>query len=412
MSRQAAAGTGVIDIGALDRSLAEHGSFTVLDWLLAEGLLAYADYAAWRDGQRATLDEALTLTRPDLDRLLAEVERHAQALRLAAEPREVFCWSTPRPSPLTASRHPEVHQRLVQQWRRAAPTPQFDLFMDNAAAATERRLIEQLGSRRLDAAARELDTLARLDPANTSLGGYQDLINYGQHLQNPTPADAAGVRAELDGLEKEVQPLARALLAAGARDYLALAWKRLAQGLMALPDHDLEDRLHPGYALAQIPDWVAVRECLQAEPRVLTQPRWLHCLARACRGTGQPELGLLWWLLCIDRYPQHTASTMEQCDDPALLRLWGDFLDLEDRLQAEVPESAFPGFVLLRRPGLVHHLSAVAPLQQAATLTMARLIEARRVGGDEIALRKALGGIHPVLLAMVLSEGSRLPGTP
>lgn len=408
MSKQTPASADFIDIGAVDRSLAEHGSFAVLDWLLAEGLLAYADYAAWRDGHRATLDEALALKPADLDRLLAEVDRHGHALRLAAEPREVYAWSTTRPDPLTASKRAEVHRRLVQQWRRAAATPQFDLFMDNAAAATERRLCEQLGSRRFDAAARELDTLSRLDPANKSLGDYQDLINYGRHLQNPTPPDAAGLHAELDGLEKEVQPLARSLLAAGARDYLALAWKRLANGLTGLTAQEcIDERLHPSYALAQIPDWAAVRQCLQAEPRLLAQPRWLQRLARACRGTGQPELGLLWWLLCIDRHPQHTVSTMEQCDDPALLRLWNDFLDLDDRLQAEVPDAGFPGYVLLRRPGLVHHLSAVAPLQQAATLAMLRLIEARRVGGDEIALRKSLVAIDPVLLAMYLSVCGR-----
>jgi hypothetical protein len=407
-TRRAAPSAEFIDIGAIDRTLAEHGSFTVLDWLVAEGRLAYSDYASWREGRRATLDEALALKPAELDRLLAEVDRHGDALRLAAESREVYAWSASHADPLAASARAEVHRRLVQQWRRATVTPQFDLFMDNAAAAAERRLCEQLAARRFDDAARELDTLSRLDPANRSLGGYQDLILYGRHQQTAAPADAAGLRAELEGLEKEVQPLAKTLLAAGARDYLALAWKRLAQGLLQLPSPEkTDDRLHPSYAFAQIPDWAAVRQCLQSEPDLLAQPQWLQRLARACRATGQPELGVLWWLVCLDRHPQRAITALEHCDDPVLADLWNDFLQLEDRLQAEPPPSGFPGFVLLRRPGLIHHLGAVAPLQQAETVAILRLIEARRAGADEIALRRSLSAIAPVLLEMYLAVCGR-----
>lgn len=404
MSKRADAGAGLIDIGAIDRFLVEHGSFTVLDWLLAEGTLAYADYTAWRDGRRATLEEALPLAPPEIDRLLVEVDRLGRALHLAAEPREVFTWSMSNPEPLKASKRAEAHRRLVQQWRRASPVPQFDLFMDNAAAVAERRQCEALGGLRFDVAAQELDALSRLDPANKSLGHYQDMINYGRHLQTLAPVDALGLRAELDGLEQEVQPLARTLLAAGARDYLTLAWLRLAKALKDLPPQEgLDDRLHPSYALAQIPDWVAVRQSLEAEPHLLALPRWLQRLARACRATTKPESGLLWWLVCIDRHPHDSVSTLEQCDDPGLTRLFSEFVSLQERLQIELPESGFPGYVLLRRPGLIHSLGTVAPLERPETVLILRLIEARRDGKDEISLRKSLGEIDLALLAMYLS---------
>lgn len=408
MNKRAAIGAGSIDIGAVDRFLVEHGSFTVLDWLLAEGMLAYADYAAWRDGNRETLDEALPLPPAEVDRLLAEVDRHGHALHLAAEPRDVFVWSTSNPQPLKASKRAEVHRRLVQQWRRASHAPQFDLFMDNAASVAESRLCGTLGSRRFDEATRDLHALSRLDPANKSLGHYQDLINYGRHSQAPAPADPHGLRAELDGLEQEVQPLARTLLAANARDYLTPAWQRLAKALEELPaQEDLDDRLHTSYALAQIPDWEAVRQCLESEPRLLKRPRWLQRLARACRATGKPETGLLWWLVSIDRHPHDAASALEQCDDPVLSRLFSDFLSVQNRLRIELPESGFPGFVLLRRPGLVHYLGTVAPLERPETALMVGLIEARRDGKDEIALRKSLGEIDLGLLAMYLQVGIR-----
>ena len=408
MNKRATTTAGFIDIGAVDRFLVEHGSFTVLDWLLAEGTLAYADYAAWRDGNRETLDQALPLAPAEVDQLLAEVDRHGQALHLAAEAREVFTWAASNPQPLKASKRAEAHRRLVQQWRRANPAPQFDLFMDNAASVAESRLCGTLSGRRFDEAARDLNALSRLDPANKSLGHYQDLINYGRHLQTPAPADALGLRAELDGLEQEVQPLARTLLAANARDYLTLAWQRLAKALKALPaQEDLDERLHPSYALAQIPDWEAARQCLETEPRLLLRPRWLQRLARACRATGKPEAGLLWWLVCFDRHPHDIAAALEQCDDPVLTRLFSDFASLQIRLGIELPESAIPGFVLLRRPGLVHYLGTVAALERPETVLMVRLIEARRVGNDEIALRKALGEIDLGLLAMYLQVGVR-----
>ena len=408
MSKKATTSAGFIDIGAVDRFLVEHGSFTVLDWLLVEGTLAYADYAAWRDGNRETLDDALPLAPANVDHLLAEVDRHGHALHLAAESRDVFTWSTSNPKPLKASKRAEAHRRLVQQWRRASLAPQFDLFMDNAASVAESRLCGTLSSRRFDEATRDLNALSRLDPANKSLGHYQDLINYGRHLQTPAPADAQGLRAELDGLEQEVQPLARTLLAANARDYLTLAWRRLAKSFEALPaQEDLDDRLHVSYALAQIPDWEAVRRCLEPEPQLLRRPRWLQRLARACRATGKPEAGLLWWLVCMDRHPHDTAAALEQCDDPVLSRLFSDFLSVQNRLRIELPESGFPGFVLLRRPGLVHYLGTIAPLERPETVLMVCLIEARRDGKDEIALRKSLGEIDLGLLAMYLQVGVR-----
>jgi hypothetical protein len=408
MTKAATRSSEFIDIGALDRTLAEHGAFTVLDWLLAEGRLPYADYAAWREGRRASLDDALTLAAVDLDRLLTEVDGHAQALHLNAESRELFTWSATTPEPLKASKRAEAHRRIVQQWRRARPTPQFDLFMDNAAAATESRLCDAIGGLRLDVASRELDSLSRLDATNKSLGDYQDLINYGRHLQTPPPTDQPELQAELDGLEREVQPLARSLLGANARDYLARAWRRLATGLMELPSAgDGDDRLHASHALAQIPDWAAVRSCLEAEPRLLRQPAWLQRLARACRATGQPELGLLWWLVRIDRHPQDAATALETCDDPVLSRLWSDYQELAERLQIDPIESGFSGFVLLRRPGLIHSLGAAAPLEMPATRAMIQLIEARRNGQDEMALRKALAAISQALLSLYLSVAGR-----
>ena len=396
-----------IDIGAIDRYLAEHGSFTVLDWLLAQGTLPYAEYAAWREGRRETLDDAVPLPAADLDRLLAEADRGAKALNLAAEPQDLLAWAGSGAEPLRASKRAEAHRRLLQQWRRAAEAPQFDLFMDNAAGMAERRLCEAIGGRRYDEAARELDALSRLDPANKSLGSYQDLINYGRHAQAPVAVAAAELRAELDGLEHEVQPLARSLLAAAARDYLGFAWQRLAKGLGALPEEARDERLHPSHALAQIPDWEGVRASLAAEPRLLQSPRWMQRLARACRATGKAELGLLWWLLCLDRHAQDSAAILKQCDDPALLRLLGDYTDLEHRTQREMPEHGFPAFVLLRRPGLIQHLEALPPLQRAENRLVLQLIEARRQGADEIALRKALAEIDPALLAMYLDVRGR-----
>lgn len=90
-----------------------------------------------------------------------------------------------------------------------------------------------------------------------------------------------------------------------------------------------DDQLHPSYALAQIPDWAAVRQCLEVKPRLPALPLWLQRLGRACRATGKPE----------------------------------------------------------------QHLNFVEPLKRAETRLMLQLIDARRIGKDEIALRKALGEV-------------------
>ena len=109
--------------------------------------------------------------------------------------------------------------------------PQLDLFMDNTVVVTENQLRDALSSRQFDPARQQLTKLSKLNPEHPQLGCYQDLINYGRHCQSNSDIDQQQIAAEMAGLQQEVLPLARDVLGQSARDYIAFAWRRLADNM-------------------------------------------------------------------------------------------------------------------------------------------------------------------------------------
>lgn len=144
--------------------------------------------------------------------------------KLEATPVDYFGWDDNRTA-LLVSESGALHQAIVSRWQRPRDVMQMDLFMDNSIVIAENDLGEALAARRWDAAAKALQRLTRLNPGHRQLGAYADVLNYGQHMQANMKLNMAAVAPELDGLQREVSPLAKELLRANARDYLAFAWR-------------------------------------------------------------------------------------------------------------------------------------------------------------------------------------------
>ena len=67
---------------AIDRLLLEQGVYAPVELLLVLGRLRFADYEAWRCGDIATLEPALSDAQVGLDKLLEEAATYARALGL------------------------------------------------------------------------------------------------------------------------------------------------------------------------------------------------------------------------------------------------------------------------------------------------------------------------------------------
>jgi len=388
----------MLTIATIDQQLSQQGRFCLIDWMLSENLLHYAAYEDWRYGRATTLEQGIQLDTKALQELISAAETQCHALELCQEPQDFFRWDK-QGGLLQASNNLEQHNALTRQWLRPQDVPQLDLFMDNSAIIAENQLRDALAGRQFDLAQQQLQQLVTLNSQHPHLGAYQDLINYGEHmLANQHVHDSDALKAELQGLQLEVLPLSQEVLGLSARDYLAFAWRRLADNFEGQAFNPAQPELHRSFALLQIPDWPLVKDCLESDPALYQQAVLLERLADTFSALQCGEAALLTWCVMMDRFSEHAEQAIEARSKSPVAELWDSFWEYNDAWHND----DFPAYVLAQRPGLLHHLPKHPPLAQPASQAMIALLNCRQNKADEIVAREHLQSINPMLLKMYM----------
>lgn len=388
----------MIDIAAIEQHLSQQGRFCLVDWLLADNVLFYADYESWRYGQRDNLDDVLQLDNDALLGLIVEANKHCNSLGLVAEVQAYHRWDSDRDTVLSISEDEYKNQQLSQLWMRPQDQPQLDLFMDNSAQMAENALLDALAGRQFQPAQTQLESLSELNAECSRLGGYQDLINYGLHMVDNPIIDPDALDAERQGLIEEVSPLALDVLGRLARDYLSFAWRRLADGLMPLAFDPTRPGYHASSALLEIPDYAAVVACLKNDDNLFQQPLLLERLALGLNALHKDENALVIWCLMMEVDASYTETALDRLRAHKVNTFWQDFWELNDDWPCEL----FPAYLLARRPSLLHYLDDLPDLRSPASEAMVSLLKLRQKQEDEIPARSVLKGISPELLSVYL----------
>ena len=243
----------------VDNQLMSLGSYSPIEWLLEAGHLHYADYEAWRMGDIDVLEKNINFTSKELIKHLEKAEKFCLKLGLLREPQDYQGWhQTNSHKELTLSQSPSLTTLLNKQWVRQDNIPQMDLFMDNPSVVTENKLIDALTSRQWENSKKLVDQLYQQDPNHSQLNGYEDLVAFGFHTNDPVDSHLESIDEERSGLEQEIVPLARQLLQQKSRDYLAPAWQRIAQSLEGYPYDIAYPQSHASYAWEQMQNWQKV----------------------------------------------------------------------------------------------------------------------------------------------------------
>jgi hypothetical protein len=394
----------MVDIATVDSQISQQGQFCLLDWLLAENFIPYAAYEDWRYGRIATLDDVFTATEDDVQRLLQQALQTCRELNLQQEMQTFFSWDGQQRQPLRISADQERHNTLATRWSARKDVPQMDLFMDNSAAIAENQLLDALANRQFQAASDALARLTKLNAQHSKLGGYQDLINYGLHCVATPEIEPEAVVPEFQGLDQEVAPLAGELLGSRRRDFLAFAWRRMAENLCQQPFSAAEPELHCSYAYWQIPDWQALVGCLEKEPQLFESPVLLARLAQGFLQCQQVNAFYLLWGFLLERFGDEGERLIGQQGE-LLVGKWDQFLAFDEEWSAEV----FLGFLLINQPGLVQVLDNL-PLLQNIEITnpinraALELVRARLAEQDEKVARENLKNLSPVMLRFYLNK--------
>ena len=397
----------------VDNQLMSLGSYSPIEWLLEAGHLQYNDYEAWRMGEIDILEKHIQLPSKELIGSLEKAERFCQKLGLTGEPQEYRGWDQNNAhKDLTLSQSPSLSTLLNKQWCRQEDIPQMDLFMDNPSVVTENKLIDALASRQWDDAEKLVDQLYQQDPNHAQLHGYEDLVTFGHHTQEPIDDHVDSIDEERTGLEQEIIPLARQLLQQKSRDYLAPAWQRIAQSLEGYPYNVAYPQSHSSYAWEQMQNWQQVKQCILSDDSYRHHGELLFRLSLAHFYLRKREQSLITLIQLIDLKASHADSELDDSlenflnrhPDTSFMSTWQRFMDLEE----EQPFSLFPGWLLLNEPGLSHHIEAgnVQTLKNPSLHAAQQLLIAKNQNNNdaELEARKHLNAISPLLLTVYLRK--------
>lgn len=391
-----------LDLYGIENHFSKNGNFCLLDWLIAANHLDYAEYDKWRNGEIDVLDSCIKLNPGELEHAVNNTEEFCRRLKLTASEKPYYQWNTDGGVQLNASRNRDLNKSLTQSWQRAQDLPQLDIFLDNSDVGAENDLRNALENRMFGRAKEKLLELGRINNSHPRLGVYQDLVNYGCYMdENPLvpETNATLISEEIDGLEKEVEPLAREVLGSQARDYLAFAWRRLADGLQGVHFNSEQPRVHQSHALEKIPDWAVLKETLADEPALFQQPVMLQRLANAHRQLGEKSLYLLFWCYLFEHHPAWATDIVEARDEPELYDLWEQFFDTDE----EMDPIWFAGFILIKNRGLIHQLSHVGEFTHSSTLAVINLLKVALKKEDEAQVRQILQQVAQPLLNLYLN---------
>lgn len=395
-----------LTIAEVDTFLSANGQFSLLDWLLEKNMIAFVDFERWRYGQIPVLVDAGSLSQEDLASYCEAAQKVCSDLKLSSEVVDYFGWGENLNTQLYLSKDKSIQRQLATLWKSPESMPQLDLFFDNSAAVAENQLVDALANNHIQQAQTQLDKLTQLNSSHARLGGYLDLLNYIKHTQANRVVDQTAMQAELDGLEGEVAPLATELLGSKKRDFLAFAWRRIANSLQDQPFNAQTPKLHSSYALQQIPDWQTLRKQLLADTELKASAELMARLATAYWHSHQVEDAMLVWGLAMDRFGDQAETYLERCNQEPILQLWDDFLTFSESWE----NSAFLGFLIIRKPGLIHRYKklqqAVGDIVQAYNNTIVDLFNAKIASNDETQCRAELQKSHSTLLQYYLTHRS------
>lgn len=384
-------------LGWLDQLLLEQGQFDPLEFLLAVGWLNFSDYEAWRLATKPSLIPLLATelkgALPAFIALLEDLHLYAKAQRLVITRQPPESWGEP-PKRLKiggGAHQKRLAELLCVRFETDPERTQLDLFHDSSASLLETHLRDALCARRPTEAAAALGRLADARPDHPRLSEWRQLAETPAALQALSDAQAHWQR--LDGLER----IAKGLLGARARDYLAPLWSALAT---RLANGQAPGPLHPAAAWVRAEHWQQARLAIEATQDWHTDPELIDYHARACwftRATAEARGD--WCRLCWE-YPETFAKQVgeRRFPDAELKAAWTRFED------ADIPFSTedFPAWLLIAAPALVPE-----PIHwQATESDVAEVFqEVRRLKDDpdNIALRENLSALHAPLLRAFLA---------
>ena len=398
-------------ISEVDQLIMNTGSYQAIDLLLQLGILPYAEYEQWRMGKIHYLSDTFNGRPEAVNHLLEEADAYVQSLKMQSEPIQLQQWEA-NADPVDIGKtgyeknnlqfcpaNSVFNNKLSVQYHRETNIAQMDLFFDNRSLVVVNELKRALISRNIRTANQKLQELYNTDPEHELFIPAKNLLDALVNALEEEPI--TDTEQEMLYLLAELKPLAEKTLSGQERDYMSLFWRRLARHIDDSAYSDSMAKMHSSFCFQQIPDWQAVIKSIEQTPDGTAHPALLARLATALQKSGQRES-------FIQTICQYCWRFSEQHDkipiasDIALKNVWHDFLDLE--LDEQWGIAHFPAWLLIKEPGLSHHITATEYTPKEFKLLHQLVLAEIKENKQSISLREQLKNTHEDMLRYYLKN--------
>ena len=376
----------------VEQTLASHGAWDAVSFLLTSHRLRQTDYEAWRMGETACLEDAIAGNPQRIVEMLEAAMQHAKSMRLTSAPTTWNGWGKEAGITLRLFHDDDINARFQLRLTPEADRPQLDLFMDaphivllnSLRQAMLNRNPEQdaLFDRAMDELANE-PALARLDAIRAAMAAPS--------LENPV--------AWLDHLNAVVAPAARDEFPHRSMDLMAPLWRSAADAMLHIPfDSEQPDR-HASQAFLLAHAW---EQCLASVAQVAhwfehapLHERRIAALSAMRDHEAERDAWMMYCWFCPDAAA--TALSAADLHTCGLHRLWQDFSQLECEPGCE----DFPALIALQyqsdadQPPVFEHARPTRGWRHYQQIIALQTSEQR--GETDIDLRSALKADSPWL---------------
>ena len=379
--------------------LAEHGSCSPLELLLATNRLDYDDYRAWRRGERKTLDDTLVEGRDWAQALMKYMEGWARQLNLEAQMVTLYGIEENAGAELQASADSRLDEFLRTEFQPAANRSQLDLFLDTEESVAVNDVITALASHDVKTAESRLARLVEVNPHHWAIVDVNTLIE-ALHTGPPDPDTAQQCLAMLEG---RWQPAAHAVLHGAARDFLTPMWRQLGTALEGRPFDPRHPHCHPAWAYLNGLDWGGVQRSVCSTAHYERQPFLLGWLAEAQWRLRDHKAALTSWFTLCWHEPDHFTALIEgkRFPDATLKNAWLAALDAD--VDPPITALWFPAWMALKAPDIAQTIEASG--EESDPLRVFNMLIALAAGGNdrqEMHNRRMLQSLHPGLFNLYL----------
>jgi len=387
----------------VEQTLAAHGYWDPVRYLLTIGRISQQAYEAWHLGELASLEEGFSGSPKRIKNMLDVAMLYVEKRQLRRVPKTWSAWGEHAGKHLLLFTNQALHQHFSWSFEPEADRPQLDLFMDAPHIVCFNRIRTALAQQSPQLQAMFDDAFEDYanDPTLTRL---EALFVAEQHITHD-------IHAQFTYYQQEIFPLAQAEFAGNKQDmtdFLSPLWRNLALQLQQHPFDPKQPHVHAATAYLEAKAYAQVIQAVEQHESWSHIPLFHQYLIQSQAALHHiPALRAAWFNFCLHCPNQaqkviHNSAYNQALQAAGLEHLYHNFSKLTHQPSIE----DFPAWVLIQQSEYLASLPDMPIAQHEAgqRLLWVKALLGESSNSPQIQLRRQLQVSSAWLFSMLLKK--------